>query len=153
MTCDFLWCRRANMELTVEQRYAEKFWFKLGKSASETFELIKQAYGDDALCRTKFLSGTKCLRKAGSSSKTARTDAQEAKVKEVLDSDRRLTIALINEIKRELKGHRFDSIEAVQASTTKSINTIPETDFQRAFNKWQMRRTKYIDAGGMYFED
>ena len=29
------------------QRYAVKFYFKLGKSASETFELIKQAYGDD----------------------------------------------------------------------------------------------------------
>ena len=54
----------------------------------------------------ELLSGTKCLRKAGNSSKTARTDAQVAKVKEVLDSDRRLTIALINEMKRELKGHR-----------------------------------------------
>ena len=55
--------------------------------------------------------------------------------------------------KMELKGHWFDSIYAVQAVTTKAFNSIPETDFQRAFNKWQMRRTKYIDAGGMYFED
>ena len=52
MTCDFLWCR-ISMERTVEQRYAVKFCFKLEKSASETFELIRQAYGDDALSRTK----------------------------------------------------------------------------------------------------
>ena len=41
------------MEPTVEQRYAVKFCVKLGKSASETLELIKQAYGDDALSHTR----------------------------------------------------------------------------------------------------
>ena len=56
-------------------------------------------------------------------------------------------------MKRELKGHRFDSVEAVQAETTKALNSIPETDFQRAFDEWQRRRTNCIDAGGMYFED
>ena len=56
-------------------------------------------------------------------------------------------------MKRELKGHRFDSIEAVQAATTKALNSIPETDFQRAVDEWQTRRTKCVDAGGMYFED
>ena len=35
-----------------QQRYVVKFCFKLGKSASEKFELIIQAYGDDALSRT-----------------------------------------------------------------------------------------------------
>ena len=53
MTCDFLWCRRASIERTVEQCYSVKFYFKLGKSASETFELNRQAYGDDALSRTR----------------------------------------------------------------------------------------------------
>ena len=45
---------------------------------------------------------------------TARTDAQVAKVKKVLDSDRRLTIVLLSEMKGDLKGHRFVSIEAVK---------------------------------------
>ena len=49
--------------------------------------------------------------------------------------------------------HRFESIEAVQVATTKALNSIPETDFQRAFDEWQTRRTTCIDAGGMYFED
>ena len=41
------------MERTVEQRYVVKFCFKLGKSASGTFEFIKLAYGDDVLSRTR----------------------------------------------------------------------------------------------------
>ena len=41
------------MERTFEQRYAVKFCFKLEKSASETFEFIKQADGDDALSRKR----------------------------------------------------------------------------------------------------
>lgn len=47
-----------------------------------------------------FLNGTKCLRRAWSSSKssteTVRKDAQVAKVKQILDFDGRLTIALIS---------------------------------------------------------
>ena len=53
MTCDFLWCRRASMGRTVEQRYAVNFCFKFWKSASDTFGLIIQAYGDDSLSRTR----------------------------------------------------------------------------------------------------
>ena len=83
----------------------------------------------------------------------ARIDAQVTKVKEILDYDRRLTIGLIVRMKRELKEHRLDSIEAVQATTTKSLKRIPETDFQRVFDEWRTRRTKCIDAGGMYLED
>ena len=57
-------------------------------------------------------------------------------------------------MKRELKGYQFDSIdEAVQVATTKALNSIPETDFQQAFDEWQTRQTKCIDPGGMYFED
>ena len=74
-------------------------------------------------------------------------------MKNVLNSERHLTIALISEMKRELKGHWFNSIEVVQAATTKALNSIPETDFQRAFDEWQTRRTTCIDAGGIYFED
>ena len=56
-------------------------------------------------------------------------------------------------MKRDLKGHQFDSIEAVQAATTKALVNISETYFQRTFDECQTRRTKCIDAGGMYFED
>jgi hypothetical protein len=56
-------------------------------------------------------------------------------------------------MKKELIGHRFNSIEAVQAAMTKALYSIPETYFQRAFDEWQTRRIRFIDAGGRYFED
>ena len=56
-------------------------------------------------------------------------------------------------MKRELKGHRFDFIEVVQAATTKALYSIPETGFQRVFDELQTRQIKCMDAGGMYFED
>jgi hypothetical protein len=37
----------------MEQRANIKFCFKTGKTATETFKLIKQAYGDNALSRTQ----------------------------------------------------------------------------------------------------
>ena len=89
MTCDFLWCRCASMERSVEQRYAVKFCFRLWKFASETFELIKQVHGDDALSHTRVFEWHKMFKEDPT---TVRTDPQVAKVKTVLDSDRRLTI-------------------------------------------------------------
>ncbi|KAG8253574.1 mitogen-activated protein kinase binding protein 1 [Homalodisca vitripennis] len=38
---------------------------------------------------------------------------------------------------KEFKGYQFDSIKAVLEATTKVLNSIPETDFQRTFDKWQ----------------
>ena len=40
------------MQRSLEQRYAIKFCVKLGKSATETFDMIKQAYPDVALARS-----------------------------------------------------------------------------------------------------
>jgi hypothetical protein len=36
-----------------EQRVCIKFCFKLGKSAAKTHQMIKQAFGDDALGQTQ----------------------------------------------------------------------------------------------------
>ena len=90
MNCDLLWCRHASMERTVEQRYAVNFCFQLGKSASETFEIITQAYRDDASSHTRVFEWHKMFKECRELVEdehrvgrptTARTDAQVAKVK------------------------------------------------------------------------
>ena len=40
---------RAKMQRSLEQRYAIKFCAKLGKSGSETLQLLRTAYGDAVL--------------------------------------------------------------------------------------------------------
>jgi hypothetical protein len=46
-----------------EQRENVKFYQNLGKSASETFHMIKQAYGEEAWAVVLCLSGTNVLHK------------------------------------------------------------------------------------------
>jgi len=41
------------MEKTLEQRYAIKFCMKLKKTPLETFEMLKEAFGDDCLSRSQ----------------------------------------------------------------------------------------------------
>ena len=91
MTCDFLWCRRASMELTVEQRYAVKVFFFFNSVNPRLRSLNSLAYGDDAISPTRVFELHKMFkegRELVERPTTARTDAQVAKVKKVLDSDR-----------------------------------------------------------------
>jgi len=41
------------MDLSMEQRLAKRFCFKAGKSATENFQMVNAAYGDQALLRSK----------------------------------------------------------------------------------------------------
>ena len=40
-----------------EQRVCIKFCLRLGKTGSETFEILKQAFGDSCMSRSELLSG------------------------------------------------------------------------------------------------
>jgi len=40
---------------STEQRICIKFCFKIGKTATETYQLFQQAYGEDAMSRTQVL--------------------------------------------------------------------------------------------------
>ncbi|XP_018355139.1 PREDICTED: putative uncharacterized protein FLJ37770 [Trachymyrmex septentrionalis] len=92
------------MQRSLEQRYAIKFCVKLGKSATETFDMIKQAYPDVALARSgvfrwhqAFLEGREEVAdedRAGRPSTSTNTD-NVTRVHKVLNSDRRLSIRLI----------------------------------------------------------
>ena len=45
--CDFYECE------STEQRICIKFCFKIGKTATETYQLLYQTYGEDALGSTQ----------------------------------------------------------------------------------------------------
>ena len=92
------------MERSLEQRYAIKFCFNLGKIASETLALINVAYKDDALSRaqvfrwfSEFKNGRETVEDMERSGRPSTSGLYEnvAKVKNLLDSDRRLNWRLI----------------------------------------------------------
>jgi hypothetical protein len=39
----------------------------------------------------------------------------------------------------KLKGRRFDTIEEIQAETSRVLDTVTEKDFQNAFQAWRRR--------------
>jgi len=55
--------------------------------------------------------------------------------------------------KRQLQGHRFASVEAVQAAATRALNSIPEKDLKQAFLDWKARYQKCVAAQGFNFEN
>ncbi|CAK9824002.1 Mariner Mos1 transposase [Anthophora retusa] len=60
---------------------------------------------------------------------------------------------LFPRLKRQMKGRRFDTIEAVQEAITRGLRSIPVENFQPAYADWQTRYTKCINSGGCYFEE
>ncbi|EFN76303.1 Putative uncharacterized protein FLJ37770, partial [Harpegnathos saltator] len=85
----------------IEQRIVVKFHMKLGKSATETYLLLKEVYGNECLSRVRvfewfkrFQDGQKDVEddsRLGRFS-TSKTDKNIEKVGNLIRSDRRLTI-------------------------------------------------------------
>lgn len=60
---------------------------------------------------------------------------------------------LFPRLKRELKGKHWESVENIHKHVTRILKDIPVEEFQHAFQAWQTRLRKCIDAGGEYFEE
>ena len=92
------------MNRLFEQRYAIMFCFKLGKTASETHAMIKSAYGVDAMGRLSVFEWHKLFRegreqveddKRSGRPSSSKSSENLVKVKNVLSSDRRLSVRMI----------------------------------------------------------
>ena len=97
---------RVKMQRTVEQRYTIKFCTKLGKSGSETSQLLKTAYGDAVLSSAQVLRWHKVFKDSRESVEdeqhtghpsTSRNENNVAHVKAVLDRNRHLSVRLMVE--------------------------------------------------------
>ncbi|GFV49703.1 protein GVQW3 [Trichonephila clavipes] len=89
------------MERSLEQRYAIKFCVRLGKNATETFQMLQEAFKDDCISRSQsgkwhkaFKEGREEVADKPRSGRptTARTEENVDRVREVLRTDRRLSI-------------------------------------------------------------
>ncbi|KOC69241.1 Putative uncharacterized protein FLJ37770 [Habropoda laboriosa] len=88
-----------------EQRALVKFCFLLGKSGTETLEILETAYKDDAMGKTqvwfsRFKNGEMSIDDKPRSGRpsTARTHENVEKIREIIEKDRRRTIEEIVEL-------------------------------------------------------
>ena len=61
-------------------------------------------------------------------------------------------IPSLPQLKKIMKGCRFDYVEDIQANATRQLRAIIKSDYQRFFRQWQERWNKCIQAQGHYFE-
>ncbi|PNF22187.1 hypothetical protein B7P43_G04939 [Cryptotermes secundus] len=101
-----------------EQRAAVKFCFLLGKSGTETLEMLKTAYKDGAMGKTqvfewfsRFKNGEISIDDKPRSGRpsTARTHENFEKIREIIKEDRRQTIEEIV----ELSGVTWSSVQRI----------------------------------------
>ena len=91
----------------LEQRWAIKFCVKLNENATETYETLRMAYGENALSRTQvfrwrkaFLDGRESVDDEPRCGRpcTSKTDENVTKVRDLVRSDRRLTVRMISSV-------------------------------------------------------
>ena len=90
----------------LEQRCAIKFCVKLNEKATETYEKLRRAYGEHALSRTQvfrchkaFLDGRESVEDEPHGRPcTSKTDENVTIVRDLVRSDRRLTVRLISSV-------------------------------------------------------
>lgn len=92
------------MDLKLQQRSSIRFCVLLKKSGTETLQMIQEAYGDQALSKTrvfewhkKFKDGQESLEDAPRAGRpsTSKTDVNRNTIDAMLQEDRRLSIAKI----------------------------------------------------------
>jgi transposase len=92
------------MERNIEQRYAIKFCVKLNETATETFERLKRAYGDDVLSKAQVFRWHKAFKeerenvedehRSGRPS-TGKSDENVEPVGYLVATDRRWTVRFV----------------------------------------------------------
>ena len=116
--CDF------SMDVKLEQRANIKFCVKLGKSGAETFELIRRAYGNEAMSRARcfewharFKRGRTSLEDDEMSGRTSTSSAPKIveKIRRFVHEDRRRTI-------KDIAAIVHVSYETVQTILTCDLN-------------------------------
>lgn len=91
----------------IEQRVNVKFLVKLGKSATETYSMLQQVYGDECLSRTRVFEWHKRFKEGREDVEddprpgrpsTSKTDDNIEKIGSLIRQDRRLSIRAIAEM-------------------------------------------------------
>ena len=95
------------MKKTLEQRYAVKFCVKLNKTPKETWDMLKKAFGDACMSYSQAKKWHMSFREVreevtdearSGRPPTSRTDKHFTRVRELLNTDRRMSVRMISEL-------------------------------------------------------
>jgi hypothetical protein len=124
-----------------EQWANTKFCQKLGKSPTETFNMMKQVCGEEALGHSAMFKWRQLLRKG----------------RDRLEDDEHSGLTpcdffIFHRLKAKLHGHRFLSSDAVINARRDTVWEFPANMFQQCFRQLYQSWQTCIAANGDYFE-
>ncbi|GFW25381.1 protein GVQW3 [Trichonephila clavipes] len=108
----------------TDQRICIKFCFKLGKTGTKTYEMMKKAFGDEAMSRARVFEWFQAFKEGRQSVNSdprsghpsiSRNEDKIAQVTAVVRSDRRLTV-------REIAQECHISVESCDGTLRKDLN-------------------------------
>ena len=115
--CHSWWISKmqSGYEDTLEERYATKFCFKLGKNATETYGMLQTAFEESCMNWASVFEWHKRFKE---SRESVRDDESCGRIKEVR------TPELIGQIKKFVDKDRCVSIETLSAQFDVSVGTV-----------------------------
>ena len=157
----------------VKQRSAIKFCLRNEISVAEPFRMLQKAFGDLIMSHTIGIS----RESLNTVSKDILADNSRFLHHNIAPSHTALVLRdhfdknsahivpqppyspdlapcdfwLFPKLKRPLRGHRFNTIEGIQAESKKALKAITEIEFNKCFDDWKKRWRKCIVSGGDYF--
>ncbi|PNF24611.1 hypothetical protein B7P43_G03068 [Cryptotermes secundus] len=135
-----------------EQRAAVKFCFLLGKIGTETLEILKAAYKDDAMGKTQVFEWFSRLKNG------------EMSIDDKPRSDRPSTAQSGDWFFHHDNAPAHTALSVRQfltkngmtpcskEKTTEALSSISKDEFRQCFEKWNKRLDKCISVSGEYFE-
>ena len=111
----WIWKMQSGREDTLEERYAIKFCFKLGKNATETYGMLQTAFGASCMNRASVFE---CYKRFKEGRGSVREDERCGRSKEVR------TPELIGQIKNFIDKDRCVSIETISGQFDVSVGTV-----------------------------
>ncbi|GFW44849.1 HTH_48 domain-containing protein [Trichonephila clavipes] len=131
------------MQQSIEQPYAIKFCFRLGKSGASTLEMIQQAYGREGLSQAQVFRWHK-MYKEGRESGEDEPPAAPTLPQQTFSSSPKG--------KPPSKGATKGTLDDVKRACTHALKDVSLGDFQGAYEAWKRRLQKCVHVQGAYFE-
>ncbi|XP_018302490.1 putative uncharacterized protein FLJ37770 [Mycetomoellerius zeteki] len=107
------------VSVTIEQEIVVKFHVKFGKTATETYNLLKQVYGHECLSRARVFEWFKRFQ-------DGRKDVED-------DSRPGRPSTSKTDVNIETIGTRFESVEAMKEKAARVLKELTEEDFPALF--------------------
>ena len=144
---------------TLEERYAIKFCFKLGKNATETYGMFPTAFGASFMNRASIFEWHKRFKEGRESVGGDERCGRSKKVNtpELISQRVRVSLSIVLTLLPVTFGYSLSSeaetIEEMKEALTKVIDTFTQEDFHGTFQKLLEGYNRLIAARGDYFKE